>query len=681
MIVCPNCQKELPDGTKFCSNCGSIIPDTVLCPNCGNQARAGAAFCPICGMTLAPAAPVQQPAAPAAPEQAAYAAPAQPDYYAAAPVQQPYYGEPVQQPYYGAPVQQPAEKKKFPKKLFIFGGIGLAAVILLAVIIALIAGGGGSAKDYSLYIKDKEIFFTDLSKGGWQLTSRFVEDNGVDNADLDGKSYSIGKCTYLGEDGKTIFFPDKVSEDDNGFTLYYKSIKDPEAEAIKIDSEITSYYVNDATTLVTYLKGGDRVLWQYNIKKDDKEKIAGDVSSYQVSADGKSIGYLNEENSMYLKVAGEDKEKLDSDVKTIYDISEDFSTVIYKKDDALYKLTIGNDREKIASEFYTVLKVYDSGEVYFLKSETNEVALKDYVIDDLQPSESSYLRERLAAETYSQKNYILYYYDGQEAEKVADSFVYSWYSDYVFAADTPMVIYQASGLSSIDKVKLSEIDSIYDVSDMIDDAQEEAADWYIATGSIALQIEDLNDATSFRIDSAGKTAYYIDDIPEDKNYGDLYRMEISGGKPEKAERYDTDVYTGTMGFIDGEQFLYTKEYKDGKCEVYVDKNRIDYDVNLQYMDYDKEENVFVYFTDYNSEKEYGTLKIYKKGEAVKIADDVHEFELLPNGSVLYLNDYSQKYCRGTLYLYKSGKSEKIDEDVVCILPLIDTKSRGSSISW
>lgn len=63
-IICSTCGKDLPDGTKFCGNCGSAVvskpASTGFCPNCGSTLKPGAKFCNICGTKLQNNEPVQQ---------------------------------------------------------------------------------------------------------------------------------------------------------------------------------------------------------------------------------------------------------------------------------------------------------------------------------------------------------------------------------------------------------------------------------------------------------------------------------------------------------------------------------------------------------------------------------------------------------------------------------------------
>ena len=47
-IKCPECGKELQEGSKFCMNCGAKIEE-IKCKKCGTKLEANAKFCPECG--------------------------------------------------------------------------------------------------------------------------------------------------------------------------------------------------------------------------------------------------------------------------------------------------------------------------------------------------------------------------------------------------------------------------------------------------------------------------------------------------------------------------------------------------------------------------------------------------------------------------------------------------------
>jgi len=47
---CPKCNAENPEGVKFCNNCGSKL--TATCPGCKTEVKGGVKFCPECGQKL-----------------------------------------------------------------------------------------------------------------------------------------------------------------------------------------------------------------------------------------------------------------------------------------------------------------------------------------------------------------------------------------------------------------------------------------------------------------------------------------------------------------------------------------------------------------------------------------------------------------------------------------------------
>lgn len=50
--TCSQCGEAIPDGAKFCMNCGTPRPTAKFCPQCGAKANSGAKFCMECGTKL-----------------------------------------------------------------------------------------------------------------------------------------------------------------------------------------------------------------------------------------------------------------------------------------------------------------------------------------------------------------------------------------------------------------------------------------------------------------------------------------------------------------------------------------------------------------------------------------------------------------------------------------------------
>ncbi|MCI8417932.1 MAG: zinc ribbon domain-containing protein [Lachnospiraceae bacterium] len=676
-ISCPNCGKKLPEGTQFCDGCGSKIFEIIFCPNCGQKTSTEFAFCQNCGASITNSlVPTDTKVKP---------------------------------------------KKPIPKKAFLFGGIGLVAVLLLVFIASLFLKGGGD-KPYGLYLRDGEVFYSELSKKEpLEITSKLANGEYVSDAEMAYAADTLGSYITFSEDGKRIFYPDRLGSDSDGITLYCRNMKKPKQEPIRIDSDVMLYTVNQAGNCVTYLKGYDGILYQHNL--EEKEKIASDVMSFQVSEDGKKIGYYNEDG-YYIWRAGKDTNKLASDISSLVYVSEDISVIYYIKEGGLYRQADdGSDKEKIASDVSRVVTVYDSGEIYYTKAENTQKPLMDYVEDDMAASDSimleperpeypSYwdfettdeynaavkqyelayqvyeqdkqvyqekvqrdrMREELNQMTMDETAYLLYFYNGTEESLVTDGLSDEY--DVTYAADSPVLTLPVYNQSETPQIKLSKLENTYQVYDLVQEALYSVSERYLAVKN-ELTVIDQIQAQAFRITPAGDAVYFLDEVAED-GYGDLYKMEISSKSINSPSLYDSEVYNSSLYFVSGDKLIYYKNVDNDsrKGDLFLDQKEIDYDVSLYSVSYSEDSGSLLYYTDWNSERSYGTLKTSKNGKSTKIADDVHQFLSLDNGDVLYLYDYSSNYYKGTLYLYRKGKAQKLDDDVVAIIPINDSKMRG-----
>lgn len=232
-------------------------------------------------------------------------------------------------------------------------------------------GGKPKAPNYTVYVKDGDIYLNNLNgKESIELSSK-VEDN------------VVGAIT-MSADGKTIFFPKKGDRDE--FDLYYRSATKKNADDEKIASNVSRYLVSEDGKLVIYKN--DKGLYESNLKDD--EKIESDVETFWASADCKTVIYTTGDDKLYVKKHGKDEEKLDSDVQRINKITENGSTVFYTKDGELYKRVIKKkDEERISKDVLQAVVFYDDGTGYYLTGEDTSVSLMDYMEDDMADSDAA----------------------------------------------------------------------------------------------------------------------------------------------------------------------------------------------------------------------------------------------------------------------------------------------------
>ncbi len=69
--------------------------------------------------------------------------------------------------------------------------------------------------------------------------------------------------------------------------------------------------------------------------------------------------------------------------------SEDYKTVYYTKDDSLYKKEVDSASEKILSDDSRILKIYDSGEFYYLKRAPIALEFDRFFVDDMLERDQS----------------------------------------------------------------------------------------------------------------------------------------------------------------------------------------------------------------------------------------------------------------------------------------------------
>lgn len=706
MITCPKCNKELEDGTKFCDDCGEQIVETIFCQNCGQQTSTEFAFCQYCGASLSGEA-------------------------AEAPKSENKLKELVGKlPF------------KLSKKLLMIAAGALAAIVLLIVIIAVASSGGKNNYVLYLKDKEMYYAQVAKINKPWQVTDNLIDTEGVENAALGYVASNLSQYVKMTKDGKHIFYIDKISDSsatlyyrsatnakkeaekidtdvtryeisENGKTLVYikgegdlykHNLKDKE----KIASDVSGFYMSsDAKTIIwrdeednLYMKSGNK----------DKEKLDSEIDYIErVSEDFKTVWYVKED-SLYKRVLSkEDKEKLASDVYSVLAVYESGEFYYLKSDTTEKKLYdyVDDDlaesdaamKEPVYPDYPSVYKPYapyqyygESDADYAIRYAEYEKELKEYndAMDKYNAEKDAYdnaidawwdkqsrdsTRESLKNEVIEDTIYTLYYNNGKEDKELTANYAsgsaeYSW--------DNQILVFGASEAAEVGKVKMSEIESYWDVYNMVTDESDTSSEMYIALKDTVATI-DQTAAEEFWITSDGKAVYFLDEVDygdeeseesSDKlPHGDLYKMEISGTKVKKTDLFDSDVYVDGVSLTEDDKPIYYKSYKDDKGELYLNKDKVADDVN-SYV-YDADSGVVVCMIDWNSEKSYGTLKQWKKGKLVTVDEDVHDYELTPNGEILYLKEFSTKSYKGELYLYKGSKAKKVDDDVVAIIPVYE----------
>ena len=720
MITCPSCNNQIADDAKFCNFCGAQIPQTKICPHCGSQSKVENKFCPNCGKPMDIVAPVAEPVVapitepvtvPLAEQYAQHVVEPTVAPVVEAVVEQYAPVEPVAEPVApAAPVVMTAKPatpnafvafiKKIPTKMYILGGIGVAALALIIVAaIVLTSIFGATAPTYGLYIKDGEIYYTDLSEDfdTFQITSDYF--NGFDYTE-DSEEYSpmtgfqgIQMTTFMADDGETLFFSDKMDTDDlfETFDLYYTDVTDPDAEATKIDSNVRCYHVNDDASLITYMKGNDGDLYKYSLDDDNKTKVSSAVDRFCVSEDGVSVIFLSEK-AVYIKIGDENKEKLVGDIEELVGISDEFDSIFYLKEEALFEQPVGGDRVKIADDVAEAY-VYGSDSIYYVKEGTSETPMINFVDDTLKasddalrlPAEPVYpdysdygwdryeeyqnaltkyyndrdayyevyydyqdklerdeLRAELADTKFEYKTDSLYYYDGESEVLVSDKF----YNYEFISRDTPAGIFTSVDLSKIEKVKITDFYSIDSLRSTLTYALYDAESYNIVVKGTSSDIDNKNVNTVEMNDSATDVYYLV--VPKTNT-----ETESESDTETEQDYNNGELYHIS---IDGEQIGAAELYDDKVSHMFAD---------CRFISDDK----FIYFKE--AKEDSGELYCNKK----LVDYDVAGASYFEDADLfIYLTDFEDgDKLEATLKIYDDGEIIKIADEV---LPYVSVSADG-----
>jgi len=596
----------------------------------------------------------------------------------------------------------------------------VALALLLAFVGTGVTGcGGREVEEAIFYIKDGGLYYTDTEKIAPKLIT----------ADCYKGQYPGNSCyevsNLICQDNKNgLFYPVDLKERQDSFygtwTLRYQKLDKTEDTAIEIDTNIVAQTISANGELVTYIKDG--TLYQSdcagNVEKIHEQVQKGKVdygSTVQISNDGKLLCYLDAQDTLFFKQSGQPEEALGKQVSQFF-LSEDSQTVYFMAGKTLCKKTVGQAVEKLADGVAEILKVYASGEVYYMCKDEYEVYLHDYIDYDLQENTTD-LVELLSPMTTSRTDYKLYYYDGIKSQKFAETTamigatIYSEsqpnsdagaifyfgsgekseygeavYHETFFADDAPMMVYEATHPERMKKVKLSEIQDKLRagigedyVSGKIGEALVATYDANIAVGATSTVFDEVTVKDKYDVlskmypASDGTSLFYIKEQFEgswrEDGKDDLYQCQIIDGVPQEAVFVDEIANVGTwlcdsVILLQDGTFAYYKNYDDEKQigDLYIGQTFIDSNVAIWgWTDEGRCEGRVYYAANWDENRDCGTLKFYFNGETTTVAEDVFHYSDFADGSVLCFQNYNEASQLGDLYFYRDGTTTLMDE--------------------
>ncbi len=556
------------------------------------------------------------------------------------------------------------EGAKSPK-LMLGGGAVLLGMIALFMMVSI----GNSGGDSAIYLKQSEMA---MVKGSGakkvQLTDKLVYENSMDQFDLEYMAnHYYSKLIKKSKNGDRLFYPSNIIRLNN-YTLTYRDLNKKNGEIVEVASAVTDYQISENGKIVAYTSEG--ILYRYD--GDKAESVGEGVLNFSISKDGKTIIYVDGESNICSYKSGKSK-KLVKDISVLEYISEDFKEIYYTKNSNLYRKEIGKDAKKIASKIVSVVKIYETGEIYYLKETESKNLLKDYVEDDLKKSSSDVKKslKDAVAETYL---YDLFFYNGKDGKSVAKNVQQE---EIKIASERPVVLFKSCDLSNMKKVKLSKISSVWEVEEKILEHISMNSKYQVAVEKKVTSIKQKNIANSL-LSESGDVLYFVADIADEminsyEAIGNLYKMSISGSKAKDAKKYASDIYAKEIGIVGDTDVLYYKSVSEVNYimqgDLYVNKKKSDENVKVgsAVCFKDADAKAVYFLTDWEYQESMGTLKRVKGGKVSEIKKAAHSFYAMEKGEVFFIGDYNVETYAGNLYRHKNGKARKVDKDVVAIM--------------
>ena len=602
----------------------------------------------------------------------------------------------------------PPVKKR--KRWLPFGICATAIILVVAIVLGVVSTDKPpKVSDCLIYYKDGEMFFLEVdaeNRQPIQITQKF------DAADKKANCFTINKdcsvtCDYLSNDGEKLLFVECNNNSPSIKTMYYKNLKRPDEKFEKIDIAVDKYIVNESEELITYNTSTLKELYQYDFQTKTKTKIAEAVDEFKVTDSGERIIYNTLDGGLFLKESGEKAEKISSGVYSIKHVNASNDMIFYGKKDGLYKKNLGENEEKIVENGYEIQAVYDTGEVYFTRSNEVEFSFFDVVEDDMKEAdekiknptyeeykdwdkyyeafdeyEKKLNRDLLRRELANEKKKVLkrslyYYYDG-ETKLISENM--DWVK-CVFAEENAVVAFMERSPKEGTSFKLSDYENLAIWKSVFSDFSFSKLNMRIANKGKVSRVEGLEER-NFNLDSRGETFYYV------SARGNLYKHKITDDAVQKLEVYDTNVIDYFI--LEGsDDVVYYKDAKKIEKGLYINKQLIDKDVYAARSDYDKAMQFgqrnglsYIRLLDgtkkflYNTKRGDNPVRIYENGKITKTPNGVRKHVAMTNGQIVYLN-VSEEYGKHKLYLYENGKRTELDSDVSDIFYAQAFKGQGA----
>lgn len=571
---------------------------------------------------------------------------------------------------------------------------GFAAIALILVFVVILSVFGQDGKNHDtksfVYLKNDSLNFSPKEN---------IEAITLPS-DIQAPSGNVFSSLAISGDMKNLFYGTSTKE------LGFIGTKG-EAAFEKIDSGVSSYYVDNKGAKIAYVKDNDFYLYT----KKEAKVLAFDIYVWTMNEEVSEFLYWDYDENLYIQElnAKAKPSLIDSGVHEVFFISSDLKYILYDKGGSLMLYSGRSSSEKIASDISKIYAPSDGGEFYYSIDNTKSIKIKDYVLDDFAltdaemtaPLEDDFKKEEsytdiwgeeqtrtvtdhraysAAQESYQGKlsrdkirqqldneitaaNNSLYYFNGSKSILVEEGFA-EVKADRV-AENRQMLVYTKQIPNESQKIDIGDAEDIEQIKTDVSALVEGTTQNILAIDGNAHLIAEGKEYTNFNISKTAEAVLYIKNYDYETNTGSLYKSDIKGKNLLESVRIADAVYSFSLLKINN-NFVYFKTVSSSVGDMYAGDEKIASGVLLSSLiSFEDKPESFVFIADYNADKDTGSLHSYDGKKLSKIDEAVSKVNLLTKGSneIYYFKDYRAEEGRGDLHYSLNKKAEHIDYDV------------------
>ncbi|MDR1629200.1 MAG: zinc ribbon domain-containing protein [Oscillospiraceae bacterium] len=662
---CPNCKKELDDGTMFCPACGQFIDHADQAEPPGKKHNAADEADRLLHVTeqsiLKFEEPPQEPEVPAKKRMSARAK------------------------------QARKKRKSLLSKKMMIAAASVLAVLTVVLGIALPGGRQGGGVQALLYFKDNSVVFADSENvSAVPLPENLLRPGGD----------ALATLAVSGNE-KFLFYGTENNQ------LYYAKVGANESPVL-VDSGVSAYSVNRGGSQVVYEKDGK--IYLYDMK--ETVPLASNVYVWMVNEDITAFLYWDYNESLYLQELNSKSQPrvIDSGVFEVLSISDDLNYILYIKGTSLMLKAGKSEPVKVASDVAEVFAPGKGGGCYYLAPSADTVKLKDFVTDDLavadsqltQPKEADYQKQESYAdiwgqqqtrtvtdheaynvavskyeakvardairatldETLSVANGTLYYFNGSKSVPAATG-VSGVTLGRAAKDGMQAVVYTKQARSTEQKVNIANVANAAELKTKVQETLNGLTQYFVSINGKESLITEEQNASHFEIASGADSAVlYMTGFDYETNSGTLKSAQIKGSKLAERARVADAVYSYSL-LEGGAGFVYFKSVSSSVGELYLGDKRLASSVSVSSIRPFGESGAFGFLADYSAQRDAGILYFYNGKKLSKVDEGVSEAALIAKDekAFYYFKDYRAGEGRGDLCVAKSGKPANIAYDV------------------